>query len=130
MQQESHGNRYSDKEKHDILIYLENHTYKETCDKFSISETTLARWRKTLSSSVSDIMSRIIVSIPPFWLDYLNDNIANGVWKNYDDAIIQLVRFYNNANKQESSIVTDVDFTSQLEEYAKKLEIQNPDIIA
>jgi len=42
----SHGKRYSAKERKDILIYLENHTYQETEDKFNVSQMSLARWVK------------------------------------------------------------------------------------
>ena len=45
-----HGRRYSFSEKKEILEYLESHTYKETCEKFGISEPTLARWKRMIKS--------------------------------------------------------------------------------
>jgi hypothetical protein len=36
------------KDKKQILDFLKTHTYKETSDKFDISEMTLSRWKKQL----------------------------------------------------------------------------------
>ena len=42
----SHGKRYTVKERKEILVYLENHTYQETMEKFGVSQMSLARWVK------------------------------------------------------------------------------------
>ncbi|MFW9988387.1 MAG: hypothetical protein ACFFC3_07010 [Candidatus Odinarchaeota archaeon] len=38
--------------------------------------------------------SRIIFSIPTFWLDLLNENIEEGIWMDYSDAIVDIIRTY------------------------------------
>ncbi|NVM37080.1 MAG: hypothetical protein HWN81_15895 [Candidatus Lokiarchaeota archaeon] len=38
--------------------------------------------------------SRIIFSIPTFWLDLLNENIEQGIWMDYSDAIVDIIRTY------------------------------------
>jgi len=36
--------------------------------------------------------TRIIFSIPTFWLDFLNENIEAGIWIDYSDAIVDIIR--------------------------------------
>ena len=45
------GKRYSNEEKQNILEFLKDHTYYETENKFNVSQTTLARWSKELSTN-------------------------------------------------------------------------------
>lgn len=45
------GKRYSNEEKRNILEFLKDHTYWETQNKFNVSQTTLARWSKELSTN-------------------------------------------------------------------------------
>ena len=40
----SSGKRYSKEEKEEIMYYRQTHTYRETADKYSVSQMTLARW--------------------------------------------------------------------------------------
>ncbi|MHA1522724.1 MAG: hypothetical protein ACTSRK_21380 [Promethearchaeota archaeon] len=40
----SSGKRYSKDEKEEIMYYRQTHTYRETADKYSVSQMTLARW--------------------------------------------------------------------------------------
>jgi len=42
----SSGKRYSKEEKEEIMHYRLNHTYRETADKYSVSQMTLARWSR------------------------------------------------------------------------------------
>ena len=42
----SSGKRYSKEEKEEIMHYRQNHTYRETADKYSVSQMTLARWSR------------------------------------------------------------------------------------
>jgi len=51
--------------------------------------TTITTPNKTVANS-----SKIIFSIPNFWLDLLNENIEAGVWMDYSDAIIDIIRTY------------------------------------
>jgi hypothetical protein len=36
--------------------------------------------------------TKIIFSIPTFWLDLLNENIEAGIWMDYSDAIVDIIR--------------------------------------
>ena len=38
--------------------------------------------------------SKIIFSIPNFWLEPLNDKIEEGLWLDYSDAIVDIIRTY------------------------------------
>jgi hypothetical protein len=42
----SQGKRYDAKERKEILEFLENHSYRETMDKYGVSQMSLARWVK------------------------------------------------------------------------------------
>ena len=42
----AYGKRYSKEEKEEIMQYRQNHTYRETVDKYNISQMTLARWAR------------------------------------------------------------------------------------
>jgi predicted regulator of Ras-like GTPase activity (Roadblock/LC7/MglB family) len=44
----STGRRYSLAEKREILRYRADHTYEATCQKFGVSQMTLARWSKRI----------------------------------------------------------------------------------
>jgi len=101
MSEKIHGRRYSFSEKKEILKYLENHTYKDTCEKYGISEPTLARWRKMIKSESKKNKLKLIISLPKFWLEYLNEQIESDVWEDYSDAILNLIRYYF---KSETSI--------------------------
>ncbi|MCP4762823.1 MAG: helix-turn-helix domain-containing protein [archaeon] len=129
MNQEGHGRRYSREEKRKILLFLEENTYKKTSERFNISETTLARWRKILTQSVSDIKVKIIIGMNQYWLDYLNEKIANGVWENYDDAIREILRYYDKNTKDEPiAAITEKEFSTSIEEKLTEHLSNNPEI--
>ena len=94
MSERNHGRRYSFTEKKEILSYLEFHTYKDTCEKYGISEPTLARWRKMIKSESKKNRQKLVVSLPKFWFEYLNDQIESDVWEDYSDAILNVIRYY------------------------------------
>jgi len=71
----------------------------EKCSYGTISAAN--EWEKegkptTLTTKKSEVgnISKIIFSIPNFWLDLLNDKIEGGVWLDYSDAIIDIIRTY------------------------------------
>lgn len=94
MSERNHGRRYSFAEKKEILDYLGKNTYKNTSENYSISETTLSRWKKAIKSGSKINRTKIIISLPKFWLEYLNDQIESDVWEDYSDAILNIIRYY------------------------------------
>jgi len=49
------GKRYSKEEKEEIMKYRQTHTYRETAEKYSVSQMSLARWnRKNKTESVGE----------------------------------------------------------------------------
>jgi len=92
MSENNHGRRYSFAEKKEILDYLEKNTYKDTSEKYKISETTLSRWKKAIKSGSKKNSSKIIISLPKFWLEYLNEQIESDAWENYSDAFLSILR--------------------------------------
>ncbi len=50
----SSGKRYSKDEKEEIMHYRHNHTYRETADKYSVSQMTLARWSRKIKNKELD----------------------------------------------------------------------------
>ena len=118
-----HGRRYLFKEKKDILDYLEKHTYKDTSEKFKISETTLSRWKKEIKSGSKINRTKIIISIPKFWLEYLNEQIEADVWENYSDAILKIIRDYVKLAKD-----ADSNYLERVKEILPSLVNLNPNI--
>ncbi|MHA2038578.1 MAG: roadblock/LC7 domain-containing protein [Candidatus Hodarchaeales archaeon] len=54
------GKRYSNEKKQEILEFLKEHTYYETENRFNVSQTTLARWSKELSTNTQKkLLSKI-----------------------------------------------------------------------
>ena len=94
MSERNHGRRYSFAEKKEILDYLRQNTYKNTSEKYSISETTLSRWKKAIKSGSKINRTKIIISLPKFWLEYLNEQIESDVWENYSEAVLSTIRYY------------------------------------
>ena len=71
----------------------------EKCSYGTISAAK--QWDKegrpsTISSSTITVANttKIIFSIPTFWLELLNENIEAGIWMNYSDAIVDIIRSY------------------------------------
>ncbi|MHA2039067.1 MAG: leucine-rich repeat domain-containing protein [Promethearchaeota archaeon] len=123
MSERKNGRRYSFKEKKDILDYLEKHTYKNTSEKFSISETTLSRWRKEIKSGSKYNRTKIIISLPKFWLEYLNEQIEADVWEDYSDAILTIIRDYIKLAKD-----ADSNYLERAKEILPSLVNLNPNI--
>ncbi|MFX1277910.1 MAG: leucine-rich repeat domain-containing protein [Promethearchaeota archaeon] len=126
MSERKHGRRYSFKEKKDILDYLGKHTYKDTSEKFKISETTLSRWRKEIKSGSKYNRSKIIISLPKFWIEYLNDQIESDVWEDYSDAILNLIRYYFKAKTSIHNV--DSSYLKNIEKVVSTFLKSNPHI--
>ena len=113
-------------ERKNILEYLENHTYKDTCEKYGISETTLSRWRKKINERKKKNRLKIIISLPKFWLEYLNKEIESDVWEDYSDAILSIIRYYSKSQK--SIQQADSKYLEKVKEIIPNLENLNPNI--
>ena len=48
----------------------------------------------TSTRSTSTNRTKIVLSIPNFWLECLNEDIMSGIWTDYSDAIIDIIRFF------------------------------------
>ncbi|MEE9377043.1 MAG: leucine-rich repeat domain-containing protein [Candidatus Lokiarchaeia archaeon] len=48
----------------------------------------------TTTRNRSTNRTRIVLSVPNFWLEYLNEDIMSGIWNDYSDAIIDVIRFF------------------------------------
>ena len=48
----------------------------------------------TTTKSSSTNRTKIVLSIPNFWLERLNEDIMLGIWTDYSDAIIDMTRYY------------------------------------
>ncbi len=48
----------------------------------------------TTTRSTSTNRTKIVLSIPNFWLECLNEDIISGIWTDYSDAIVDIIRFY------------------------------------
>ena len=44
--------------------------------------------------STSTNRTKIVLSIPNYWLECLNEDIMSGIWTDYSDAIIDIIRFF------------------------------------
>ena len=71
----------------------------EKCSYGTISAAK--QWEKngrpntiTTTRSTSTNRTKIVLSIPNFWLECLNEDILSGIWTDYSDAIIDIIRFY------------------------------------
>jgi len=51
--------------------------------------TTIMTHQSTVANT-----SKIIFTIPNFWLGLLNENIESGIWIDYSDAIVDIIRTY------------------------------------
>jgi len=71
----------------------------EKCSYGTISAAK--QWDKegrptTIMASTKSVANttKIIFSIPTFWLDLLNENVEAGIWRDYSDAIVDIIRTY------------------------------------
>ena len=48
----------------------------------------------TTTRSTSTNRTKIVLSIPNFWLECLNEDIMSGIWTDYSDAVIDIIRFF------------------------------------
>ena len=51
--------------------------------------TTITKHKNSVANT-----SKIIFTIPNFWLGLLNENIESGIWIDYSDAIVDIIRTY------------------------------------
>lgn len=74
-------------------------------EKCSYSTISAAKeWDKngrpiTIATTKNGLTNRtkIVLSIPNFWLESLNEDILSGIWIDYSDAIIDTIRFFYRA---------------------------------
>lgn len=128
MSERDHGRRYSFAEKKEILDYLERNTYKDTSKKYKISETTLSRWKKAIKSGSKKNSSKIIISLPKFWLEYLNEEIESDVWENYSEAFLSILR--DHFRNQKLMQNADLKYLDNVKAIIPKLLELNPNIDA
>lgn len=48
----------------------------------------------TTTRSTSSNKTKLVLAIPNFWLECLNDDILSGIWIDYSDAINDIIRFF------------------------------------
>jgi hypothetical protein len=53
-------------------------------------------WRSTQfsTSKITTNMTKIVLLMPNFWLDCLNEDIEAGIWTDYSDAVLDIIRTY------------------------------------
>jgi len=54
----------------------------------------------TTTRNTSTNRTKIAVSIPNFWHEWLNEDIKSGIWNDYSDAIIDIIRYYYRARME------------------------------
>jgi hypothetical protein len=131
MDKNSNGKRYKPSEKNEILEFLESHTYKETFEKYNVSEPTIARWKKSLIS-LSDSNKTINLILPDFWREYLDELVENQLMgKDYTEIIVTFLRQYarNQIMKKKSTEALD-KYLSNLETLISTTLHQSPEIEA
>ncbi len=98
--------RKIDKEKYErILDRLEKGESQksivvaEACSYGTISSAK--QWNKagrptTIMTSRNKLLNttKIVLSIPNFWLEHLNEDIMLGIWIDYSDAIVDIIRTF------------------------------------
>ena len=48
----------------------------------------------TTTRNTSTNRTKIVLLVPNFWLEYLNEDIMAGIWTDYSDAIVDILRTY------------------------------------
>ncbi|MHA1876817.1 MAG: leucine-rich repeat domain-containing protein, partial [Promethearchaeota archaeon] len=48
----------------------------------------------TTTRSPSTNRTKIVLSIPNFWLECINEDVMSGIWTDYSDAIVDIIRFF------------------------------------
>lgn len=96
MSENGHGKRFKPSEKHVIMDYLTNHTYKQVSERFKVSEPTIARWRKSMMSESNSLLDKKIhLTLPDFWFEYLNEILEGGaLGDNYNQVFVNILRNY------------------------------------
>jgi len=98
--------RKIDKEKYERILkrLIKNESQKsiviaEKCSYGTISAAK--QWDKmgrpttiTTTKNLSTNRTKIVVSLPNFWLERLNEDIVAGIWVDYSDAVIDIIRTY------------------------------------
>ena len=98
--------RKIDKEKYERILERlakgENQKSIVIDEKCSYGTISAAKqWHKlgrpttiTTTKNTSTNRTKIVVSLPNFWLERLNEDIVAGVWTDYSDAVIDIIRTY------------------------------------
>ncbi len=98
--------RKIDKEKYERILKRltkdENQRSIVIAEKCSYGTISAAKqWDKmgrpttiTTTKNISSNRTKIVVSLPNFWLERLNEDIVAGVWTDYSDAVIDIIRTY------------------------------------
>ena len=71
--------------------------------------TSAKQWNKAgrpttimTTRNKSSNTSKIVLSIPNFWLEYLNEDIMSGIWIDYSDAIVDIIRTFYRIQMEEN----------------------------
>ncbi len=97
--------RKIDKEKYERILKRlargESQKLIVIAEKCSYGTISAAKhWNKTwksttISTSINTTnMTKIVVSMPNFWLERLNEDIVSGIWTDYSDAVLDIIRTY------------------------------------
>jgi len=98
--------RKIDKEKYERILkrLAEGETQEAIVNAEKCSYGTISaakQWDKmgrpttiTTIKNTSTNRTKIVVSLPNFWLERLNEDIVAGVWTDYSDAVIDIIRTY------------------------------------
>ena len=105
-------------------------------EKCSYSTISAAKqWDKngrpiTITTTRNKLLNRtkIVLSIPNFWLECLNEDIMSGIWTDYSDAIIDTIRFYFRSRMETSSANSREILSSR--EFRKKNPTLRKDILS
>ena len=85
----SSGKRYSKEEKEEIMHYRQNHTYRETADKYKVSQMSLARWSQKFKNKVvtgDRFTGDPVYKVPLQALKYIEGVKAIGVFSDNTDG--------------------------------------------
>ena len=64
--------------------------------------TTITTTKKNLSTN----RTKIVVSLPNFWLERLNEDIVTGIWTDYSDAVIDIIRTYFRTRMEDIRLIS------------------------
>ncbi|MFX1570340.1 MAG: hypothetical protein ACFFCV_18420 [Promethearchaeota archaeon] len=58
--------------------------------------TTIITTRNQISNT-----SKIVITIPNYWLENLNEDIMSGIWRDYSDGIVDIIRTFYRIQTEE-----------------------------